>query len=215
MHADYLESLGYYKMLRALVEEMYVSAGEKKVSLVVHSMGAPLTLHFLNNLVTQEWKDRYIHAFIPIAGAWSGGNQAVRALVSGISVVDLLKMLNPSIDPFSLLLARLGCSAVSKETVRSTVRTLESMSLLLPKPSVWGSEVLVSTPMRNYSANDYQALFSDIGYQLRDIRCTRGFRRSTMTSLHPTFLYIVSMEWTCRLRKDFNTTMDFLTRAQQ
>ena len=164
MRADSLERNNYYKKLQALVEEMYISSGGKRVSLVVHSMGGPLTLHFLNQLVTEEWKDKYIHAFIPIAGAWSGGNTALQSLVSGLSAPDMLRLLSPNIDAVSLFAAKLGCPAVNNALVRDTVRTFQSMYFLLPKPSVWEDEVLLSTPTRNYTAKDYSALFNDIGY---------------------------------------------------
>ena len=127
-------------------------------------MGGPLTLHFLNNLVTQKWKDKYIHAFITIAGAWSGGNVALQSLVSGLSVTGSMKMQNPNIDAITLLAAKLGCPAVSNALVRDTFRTFQSMYFLLPKPSVWEDEVLVTTPTRSYTSNDYSALFKDIGY---------------------------------------------------
>ena len=50
--------------------------------------------------------------------------------------------------------------------LRSTLRSLESMWWLSPKPSVWGNAVLVTTPKRSYTANDYEALFRDMGYPL-------------------------------------------------
>ena len=47
---------------------------------------------------------------------------------------------------------------------RSAARTFPSTALLLPKPSVWGNRTLITTPKRTYTANDYQALFNDMGY---------------------------------------------------
>ena len=123
---------------------MFDDSGEK-VTLVVHSMGGPVTLYFLTTVVSQEWKDQYINAFIPLSGAWSGGNLAIQAEVSGATVVPNLAF------PFL-------------RELRSFSRSFESLVWLLPKPSIWGDTVLVTTPNRTYSANDYSDLFTDISY---------------------------------------------------
>ena len=58
---------------------MYSENGNHKVSIVAHSMGAPLMLHFFteSGVVDQAWKNQYIGNFIPVAGAWSGENKAL------------------------------------------------------------------------------------------------------------------------------------------
>ncbi len=48
-------------------------------------------------------------------------------------------------------------------------RTLESFPWLTPTFSIFGNQVLVSTPSKQYTANDYQELFRKIGY-------TNGYR---------------------------------------
>jgi lysophospholipase-3 len=136
---------------------MYRENSNRKVTIAAHSMGSPIMLHFLtqSGVVTQEWKDRFIGNFIPIAGAWSGGNSALQFEVSGLSAInrrpgDMLNFffrLQDSItDPFTPIL-----------------RSFQSIHFLLPRPSVWGDTVLVTTPARSYTASDYQQLFSDIG----------------------------------------------------
>ena len=143
---DQLEMRGYYTQLRMLVEEMYEESGEK-VTIVVHSMGGPVTLHFLTSVVNQEWKDQYINAFVPLSGAWSGGNSALQAEVSG-GDAGLAALVSPEV--FSEL--------------RSAFRSHQSLVWLIPQPSVWQDTVLVTTPTRNYTANDYSDLFADISY---------------------------------------------------
>ncbi len=51
-----------------LIKEMYEESGD---NIVVHSMGGPVTLYLLNNVTTQDWKDKYINTFILLAGAWA------------------------------------------------------------------------------------------------------------------------------------------------
>ena len=125
---------------------MYEQNGNTKVTIVVHSMGGPVSLYFLTRIVNQEWKDTYIHSYIPLAGAWSGGNAILPSLLSGpISNTDL-------------------DMAVGIQELRDLYRTFPSFYLLLPRAVAWNDTVLVITPTRNYTANDYQQLFADAGY---------------------------------------------------
>ena len=137
---------------------MYRDNGNRKVTIVAHSMGAAITLHFLtqSGVVTQAWKDQYIGNFIPIAGAWSGGNSVLQFEISGLSGVNrgpgdmlnfLFRLQDFITDPFT-----------------SILRSYQSIQFLLPRPSVWNNTVLVSTPAQTYTAFDYQQLFSDIGF---------------------------------------------------
>ena len=120
---------------------------EEKVTIVGHSMGGPVTLYFLNNVVSQDWKDEYINAFIPLSGAWSGANMVLPILISGLQslipdipiISDYLEQLNPAFD------------------------SMESMLWLLPHPSVYGHKPLVTTTERGYSPQQYEVLFQDIG----------------------------------------------------
>ena len=59
----------------------------------------------------------------------------------------------------------LGVKYVSDTKIRTVERSMPSTSWLMPSPSFWGEdEVLVSTPRRNYTVNDYRQLFKDLGY---------------------------------------------------
>ena len=61
---------------------MHNSSGGEKVTIVVHSMGGIVSLYFLNEVVTQEWKDQYINAWVTLSGAWSGGSIGVRRVIT-------------------------------------------------------------------------------------------------------------------------------------
>ena len=54
--------------------------------------------------------------------------------------------------------------SVGIKELRSLYHTFPSFYRLLACASVWNDTVLVSTPARNYTANDYQQLFNDIGH---------------------------------------------------
>jgi len=57
--------------------------------------------------------------------------------------------------------------AFDRLVIRDQQRSFESTVLLLPTSAsgIWSSpDVLLSTTLRNYSANDYPELFDDIGY---------------------------------------------------
>ena len=123
---------GYYNALRALVEEMYDVSNES-VAIVVHSMGGPMSLYFLNEVVTQEWKDKYIKVYIPLSAAWAGAGTSLDALVAGLF---------GSLFPVELQ------------------RSLEALYWLMPRAEAYGDQVLVETPSANYTARDYQQMFT-------------------------------------------------------
>lgn len=136
---------------------MHRENADRKVAIVAHSMGAPVILYFLtqSGVVTQAWKDQYIGNFIPISGAWAGGNQALEVPISGLSGIHrgpgelfnlLLRLQDFISDPFTPI-----------------IQSFQSIYFLLPRPSVWGNTILVSTPTQRYTASDYEQLFSDIG----------------------------------------------------
>ena len=157
IHTEELQRRGYYDDVKGLIETMYRENGNRRVTIAAHSMGAPIMLHFLtqSGVVTQEWKDQFIGNFIPIAGAWSGGNSALQFEISGLTAVNrghgdmfnfFFRLQDSITDPFTPIL-----------------RSFQSIHFILPRPSVWGDTVLVTTPARSYTASDYQQLFSDIG----------------------------------------------------
>lgn len=125
---------------------MYEDNNNMRVTIVIHSMGGPVSLYFLTNIVSQEWKDTYIHSYITLSGAWSGGNGVISALVTGPLYPTFIE------------------NQLGIEEARDIFRTYPSFYLITPRASVWGDTVLVETPTQNYTANDYQALFTDAGY---------------------------------------------------
>lgn len=55
--------------MKKLVEDTFELGGQQRITLLVHSMGGPMTLVFLQNQ-TPAWKDKYIEQVISLAGAY-------------------------------------------------------------------------------------------------------------------------------------------------
>ena len=126
---------------------MYEQNGNTKVTLLVLSMGGPVSHYFLTNIVNQEWKDTYIHSYIPIVASWSGNNR-------------LPSLIHP--PAFSIFIY--FPIRVSTEELFNYDRNEASAYWLSPRESVWKDTILISTPTKNYTASDYEELFTDVGY---------------------------------------------------
>lgn len=128
----------YVTMLQALIEETYAINDNTAVTLLSHSMGCLYSLYFLNQM-TQAWKDKYIHQWLPTSGVFAGAGEGVLQLISGSNE---------------------GIPGVSGLTVRGEQRSYQSSLWLLPTPSTFDTLSLVITPSRNYTAHDYTDLFA-------------------------------------------------------
>jgi len=126
--------------LKELIEKTVTAQGQR-ASLVSHSMGCLQTLYFLNHQ-TQEWKDKFIERWIPISGPYGGSAELMRLHASG----------NSEGLPVNAL------------EIREEQRSYETNFWMLPSPAVFGAQTLVSTPSRNYTAQDYTAFFDDIKF---------------------------------------------------
>ena len=116
---------------------MYKENEDAKVTLLVSSLGGPISLHFLNNIVDQEWKDTYIDTYIPLSAAFAYGSHIIHILLSGPIILT-------------------GTSVDTNIDRRVLDRTLPVIYWLLPHASVWKDTILVVTPTRNYTAKDYE-----------------------------------------------------------
>lgn len=137
----------YFDDLRSLIESTYTSQGNKKVTLLVHSMGAVVSHYFLTTFVTEDWKSVYLDQYVTLGGVWAGCSKALNALISGDT------------DQIFKLSSRLY--------VRPLERSFPSDYWLLPIPSndTWNtSVVLVTTPTSSYSAYDIHKLIDKLNY---------------------------------------------------
>lgn len=72
----------FFQNLTRLIENTYYENNNSQVVLLGHSMGNPMLLYFLNRM-DQAWKDKFIKAFVSLAGVWAGAVKPVRLMCSG------------------------------------------------------------------------------------------------------------------------------------
>ncbi|KAK3608072.1 hypothetical protein CHS0354_031058 [Potamilus streckersoni] len=140
----------YFQNLTELIEDTYMQNNNTRIVIIGHSMGNPLTLYFLNQK-SQPWKDKFIRSHISLAGVWGGAVKTLRLMASGDN---------------------LGVPIVKPINVRREQRSMPSTAWLMPSDTFWTStEILVSSPFRNYTVNDYSEFFIDVdfpdGYLMR------------------------------------------------
>ncbi|KAH9636976.1 hypothetical protein HF086_008237 [Spodoptera exigua] len=129
----------FFADLKTMVENTYNANNKSSVTLLVHSMGGLMAMHFLR-LQPQAWKDQYIRRLISLSTPWGGSMKAVKVFAIGDDLGSL--MLRESI-------------------MRAQQITCPSLAWLLPSPLFWKpTEVLVQTDKYNYTINDFQRLFT-------------------------------------------------------
>ncbi|OZC12453.1 Lecithin:cholesterol acyltransferase [Onchocerca flexuosa] len=138
----------YYSNLTELIEETSRTYGQRKVIIIAHSMGNPVMLYFYNNIVTQEWKDKFIRSHISIAGAWGGSLQIIRLLASGYNMNQYRILLPPS-------------------SLREMQRSFTSSTFLFPNYNIWSKdEVFATVSDKNYTLKNVEEFFQDINYEV-------------------------------------------------
>ncbi|KAL3860806.1 hypothetical protein ACJMK2_010873 [Sinanodonta woodiana] len=149
----------FFQALSDLIEDTYRHNNNTKIVIIGHSMGNPITLYFLNQK-SQPWKDKFIRSHISLAGVWGGAVKTLRLMASGDN---------------------LGVPIVKPINVRREQRSMPSTAWLMPSDAFWSSsETLVSSPMRNYTVNDYSDFFTDI-----DFKDGYLMRKDTENLIHP------------------------------
>lgn len=132
------ENQQWFIDLKKLVEESYELGGQQRVTLLVHSMGGPMSLVFLQKQ-TKEWKDKYIAQVISLAGAWAGSAKAIKVFAIGDD---------------------LGSFALSGSVLRAEQITSPSLAWLMPSPHFWKSnEVLATTHNKQYTMSNLNEFF--------------------------------------------------------
>ncbi|XP_014282231.1 lysosomal phospholipase A and acyltransferase [Halyomorpha halys] len=134
----------FFENLTNLIESTYIENGNSSVVLIAHSMGGPLSLILLNNK-TQSWKDKYIRALVTLSGAYGGSVKALKVFATGDD---------------------LGVYLLNETVLKQVQTTLPSSAFLMPNQFLWGDEVLVSTPDKNYTINNVESFFNDINYPI-------------------------------------------------
>lgn len=124
--------------MKNLVEQTYEQASQQRVTFIVHSMGGPMSLVFLQRQ-SKQWKDKYIARLISLAGAWAGSAKAIKVFAIGDD---------------------LGSFALSGSVLRAEQITSPSLAWLMPSPHFWKpNDVLVTTHNKQYTMSNIKEFF--------------------------------------------------------
>lgn len=142
-----------FHRVKNMIEDAYERAGQTRVTLVTHSLGGLYAHHFFTSVVDTQWKERYIHAWVPVSPAYGGVTSGLKQIVSGDAV---------------------GLPFVKGRSLRSEQRSYESSLWLLPSRQLYGGRVLVTgEDGRNYTALDYGDLAEDARFETFEMRFDR------------------------------------------
>lgn len=139
----------YFRRLKLLIEDTRSLNSGSPVILVSHSLGGLFALHFLNRM-TAEWKRDNVKLFVPIGTPWAGTVVAFNIFAAGYDM---------------------GIKVIDPKIIRSEQRSYETGAQLLPHPTLWrpSDEIFLSTPRRNFTANDYDAFFEALRFPIGKI----------------------------------------------
>ena len=107
-------------------------------------MSGPVSLYFLTSVVSQKWKDQYIHAYIPLYPAYAGAFGTLEAVLFRNHVIK---------------------NVAGGQNSVATTQSFASTAWLLGAPSVWGNATIISSPSHHYTAEDCQTIFEGVGYK--------------------------------------------------
>ena len=147
----------FFDQLKYLIEETYENQRQERVVLISHSFGGIQAWFFLHQQ-TPEWKQKYIHKFIPVSAPFGGTVEALSAYLTGLVTPGVL--LSPSKKGF--------------------LETLPSIGSLLPNKLAFPvNQVLVQQGSDAFTVDDFiplfnQLPFSDVKYLFEDTKDLLG-----------------------------------------
>jgi lecithin-cholesterol acyltransferase len=139
----------FFSRTKRLIEDTYDDNGQRPVHLVGHSNG-PLYIQYLLTHTSQEWRDKYVQGFTPIAGNFPGQGSLYSILFTGLNIID-----------FSLPKV-----AGQARTSARLYLTNPSTYMSAADPDVFGRREVVlqnSTTGKQYTPADYRELLADAG----------------------------------------------------
>lgn len=135
------ELADFYMQLRDSIESLYARSGNRRVSLLSHSYGGPVTLIFLNKM-SQCWKNKFIQRHINVSGVHRGSPAYLGALLFGDN--------SPTNLP-------------SKQAQAMSASSPANF-FMVPQPTAYPADyVLVTTPQRTYTLSQIDELLHDSG----------------------------------------------------
>ncbi|WP_040590488.1 lipase/acyltransferase domain-containing protein [Methylobacter marinus] len=140
----------FLEKTKELIEETYHQNHNTPVHLVGHSNG-PLYIQYLLTHTTQEWKNRFIHGFTPLAGNWPGQGLLYSVYFTGLNIIDFT---------FPTDAANAASSAAMYQTHPSSYMSSAD-------PAVFGDqETVLQIGDISYTPEDHQQLFEDANLPL-------------------------------------------------
>ncbi|TKR81569.1 hypothetical protein L596_015420 [Steinernema carpocapsae] len=142
------ELIGFYDLLRTRIEKTYSVNDNKPVVIVGHSLGNPVMLYFYTNVVSADWKQKFIKSHVSLGAPWAGAAQIIRMYTTGYNLNQFQVVLAPG-------------------DLLPMERTLTSSAFLFPSRAVWGpTEPYASFDGKNYTVSNIGEFFEDIGYPI-------------------------------------------------
>ncbi|CDJ59051.1 1-O-acylceramide synthase, putative [Eimeria maxima] len=130
--ASWIRVLMDFARLKLEIETRVEAMGGAKADVLVHSLGSVVFNYFLNKVVDQQWKDRYINSYTLVAPATGGSFKAIKAILTGYN------------DPVDLTFwTLLDISLIPVDILRDLSRSLGSIYALLPDIDLYGQDHLV------------------------------------------------------------------------
>ncbi|KAL3312377.1 hypothetical protein Ciccas_009031 [Cichlidogyrus casuarinus] len=127
--------------MKKLIEDTYFKTGNRRVSIIGHSMGVCMMLSFFNKM-PDWWKQRYIHSFMNAAAPLGGSVFWLKGLISGTDF---------------------GYPQLSPSSFRSAFQ-ISTASYLLPSESVWlDNVVLVNDGTQSFTSKKYKDFMKSLG----------------------------------------------------
>jgi len=175
------EQAEFFAKFEKLIEETYERSGGRRVILLCHSMGSPMTLYFLNQR-PRAWKDKYVRAMITLAGVWGGTVRAMKVFAVG----ECGKC--GAFCRFPVAGDNLGAWIVSQNSLMVEQRSNPSLAWLMPSDKLWKADevllqvrkhqrinnplnILFQSPELNATVKDFESFYSMLGhaeaYQMR------------------------------------------------
>jgi lecithin-cholesterol acyltransferase len=140
---------GFLERSKQLIESTYRENGRRPVHLVGHSNG-PIYVQYLLTHTSQDWKEKYIHGFTPLAGNFPGQGLGYALMFVGVNIPDLSFPATPA-------------NAVSSARM---FLSHPSTFITASDPRIFGDQEVVirdQSTGKDYTPEDYPALFEDAG----------------------------------------------------
>jgi lecithin-cholesterol acyltransferase len=145
---------GFMERTIELIEETYRDNGNTPVHLVAHS-GGPLYAQYLLTHTSQQWKNKYIQGFTPIAGCWPGQGWSYTILFTGFNI--------PS--------GGLPTDTAQAATSAAMYASHPSSYMIASDPAYFGDRevvIRVGPEGKEYTPQDALQLFRDAGLTLAE-----------------------------------------------